>query len=341
MTVMLDPVAPPASGRPASASLDDLLSRATSRTPLVQSDGKSGARLERVEIAGEPYVLKHLSLDEDWVMWVTGDVACRPILVWESGLLEQLPSSLDHAIVACARGDRPGTGALLMRDVGPYLVPEGDAQVSLEQHLQFLDHMAEAHAAFWGWQDDVVLLPLSQRYLVFSPPVLEAAVARCGTASIPAMALDGWRRFRDGAPRAAEVVLSLLYDPSPLVAALERTPQTFIHGDWKMGNLGSHPDGRTILLDWAVSGRGPAAADLGWYLAVNRMRLPHSKEDAIEAYRRSLLRHGIETDGWWERQLGLALLGTLVWIGWQKVLGDADELAWWEARALEGARWLS
>ncbi len=338
---MSDPAAPPASSRTAPASLNDLLSGATSRTPLVQADGFSGARLERVEIGGESYVLKQLSLDEDWIMWVTGDVACRAILVWESDLLERLPSSIDHTIVACARGDRPGTGYLLMRDVGPYLLPEGDAQVPLEQHLRFLDHMAEAHAAFWGWQDTVGLLPLSQRYLIFSPPVLETAVARGGSSPIPAMALDGWRRFRDGAPRAADVVLPLLYDPSPLVAALESTPQTFVHGDWKMGNLGSHPDGRTILLDWALPGRAPAAVDLAWYLALNRMRLPHSKEDAIEAYRRSLLSHGIDTDGWWERQLGLALLGMLVIIGWQKVLGDADELAWWEAWAIEGARWLT
>lgn len=334
MSLMLDRGAP-------SASLDHLLSSTTSCSPLIQSDGKSGAKLERLEIGVESYVLKHLSLDEDWVMQVTGDRACRPIVVWESGLLERLPSSIDHAIVACARGDRPGTGRVLMRDVGPYLVPEGDGLVSLEQHLRFLDHMAEAHAAFWGWQDTVGLLPLKQRYLIFSPPALEAAMARGGSSPIPALALDGWRRFRDGAPRAAEVVLPLLYDPSPLVAALERTPQTFIHGDWKMGNLGSGPDGRTILLDWAIPSRGPAAVDLGWYVAVNRLRLPHSKEDAIEAYRRSLLRHGIETDGWWERQLSLALLGTLVFIGWQKVLGDADELAWWEARAIEGARWLS
>lgn len=330
----------PRGSRGVIRSLDDLLSRASSRVPLVQSDGKSGARLERVEIGGESYVLKHLSLDEDWLMQVTKDVACRPILVWESGLLEQLPPSIDHGIVACARGDRPGTGRVLLRDVGPYLVPEGDAQVSLEQHLRFLDHMAEVHAAFWGWQDSVGLLPFDQRYLIFSPPALEA-VSRGGSSPIPAFALDGWRRFRDGAPRAAEVVLPLLYDPSPLVAALERTPQTFIHGDWKMGNLGSHPDGRTILLDWAIPSRAPATVDLGWYLAVNRMRLPHSKEEAIEAYRTSLVRHGIDTGDWWERQLGLALLGTLVFIGWQKVLGDADELAWWEARAIEGARWLS
>jgi aminoglycoside phosphotransferase (APT) family kinase protein len=39
-----------------------------------------------------------------------------------------------------------------------------------------------------------------------------------------------------------------------LVAAFGETPATLIHGDWKFGNLGAHPDGRTILLDWGGPG---------------------------------------------------------------------------------------
>jgi thiamine kinase-like enzyme len=61
-----------------------------------------------------------------------------------------------------------------------------------------------------------------------------------------------------------------------------------------MGNLGSHPDGRTILLDWAYPGAGPACWDLAWYLALNRSRLPASKEDTIEAFRGSLRAHGAD-----------------------------------------------
>jgi hypothetical protein len=35
------------------------------------------------------------------------------------------------------------------------------------------------------------------------------------------------------------------------------------------------------------------------------------------------------------------LLGTMVQFGWEKALGGpGPELAWWEARALEGVRWL-
>jgi hypothetical protein len=126
-------------------------------------------------------------------------------------------------------------------------------------------------------------------------------------------------------------------DPSLLVDAVADTPWTFLQGDWKMGNLGSHPDGRTILLDWAYPGAGPACCDLGWYLATNRARLPEPKEDAIARFRRALAGRGIDTGGWWDRQLDLCLLGTVVQLGWEKALGDRAELGWWTDRAAEGA----
>lgn len=105
----------------------------------------------------------------------------------------------------------------------------------------------------------------------------------------------------------------------------------------RTGNLGSHPDGRTILIDWAWPGRAPATVDLAWYLAVNCDLLPQSKEETIEAYQGSLERLGIATQAWWETQLELALLGALVQLGWSKT---GDELAWWDERVSRGARFL-
>ena len=123
---------------------------------------------------------------------------------------------------------------------------------------------------------------------------------------------------------------------------MERTPQTFVHGNWKLDNLGTDADGRTVVLDWESSGRGAALSDLAWYLSINCRRLPQSKEAAIEAYRAALERRGIDTAPWWDTQLALCLLGALVQFGWEKALGGYDdELAWWEARAVEGARLLA
>jgi len=145
-------------------------------------------------------------------------------------------------------------------------------------------------------------------------------------------------------------------DPATLLRALERYPQTVIHGDWKMRNLAirREPERRVILLDWAVVGPAPPAVELGWYLSVNCARLPVSKEATTECYKQALkLRLGSRFDeDWWRPQLDLALLGAFVQVGWPKAYNavhaedpaqrarEREELAWWSARAREGARWL-
>ncbi len=333
--------------RPVASSVAELVGPDAVREPLEAADGKTGARLERVLVDGQRYVLKYLHVRDDWSMRATGDLACRPIALWREGWLDQLPDCLDHAMVGAAWDDRPQGrgGAILMRDVGGWLLPEGDHEIPLEQHLRFVDHTAQLHAAFWGRRDTLGLLTLPHRLVIFGPQLAECERALGGSDPVPTRFVpEGWARFGDRAPRAAELVLPLLDDPTPLAAALATTPQTLVHGDLKAGNLGSDADGRTILLDWAVPGVAPPCIDIAWYVCLNRARLPQSKEDALVAYRDALERHGIDTGPWWERQLSLCLLAMLVLFGWEKALGDDDdaatEIAWWQARALEGARWL-
>ena len=121
--------------------------------------------------------------------------------------------------------------------------------------------------------------------------------------------------------------------------ALASTPQTFIHGNFKLDNLGVTPDGRTVLLDWEISGIGACTADLAWYLSINCRRLPQSKEATIDVLPSVPRGHGVEhRRAGGTVDLGLALLGSLVQFGWEKAFsGYDDELQWWEARALEGA----
>ena len=310
---------------------------ATERVPMKTADSKSGAPFERVVIDGEPHVVKYLHVDDDWIQRVTGDLGCLPLEVWRSGILDRVPDGIDHAVVGMAAGlGRDGWGAaLLMRDVGRWLVPEGDDRVSLEQHLGFMDHMAALHAGFWGWEENGRLMPPTHRYLYFNEPNMATELARPEPAAVPQIVVRGWGRFADES-RVAEPVLTLRAAPWPLVDALGALPQTLLHGDWKMGNLGTHPDGRTILIDWATPGRGCVTSELAWYLAINAARLPHSKDESLRAYRAALERHGVDTTDWWDAAVDLALLGALVQFGWEKVLGDRDELAWWEAGAEAG-----
>jgi Phosphotransferase enzyme family len=319
-----------------AASVTELIAGATSRIPVSDGAGKSGARLERLVIDGQPYVLKHLDLAQDWTMRASGCLRGAPLLAWERGLLARLPTCFNQPIVGVCR--LAGGCAVLMRDVTPWLVPVTDEPIGLDQHLRFLRHMAALHAAFWACGAECEVVPVMHRYLELSP-WLSCAEASIGSAHlVPRLVGEGWPRLAEVAPVAAAIVTPLARDPGPLVEALADTPQTFVHSNWKLDNLGTDEDGRTVLLDWEQPGRGAALSDLAWYLAINCRRLPQSKEDSIAAYREALEVQGISTEAWWDRQLALCLLGALVQFGWEKALGGYDEeLAWWETQAIRAA----
>ena len=318
----------------------ELLAGATERTGLAGAPGKSGAVLERVVIDGQGYVLKHLDLTGDWTMRASGCLRGAPLVLWERGILARLPGCLNQPIVGAAP-TRRGC-ALLMRDVTPWLVPATDAPITPGQHAGFLGHMAALHAQFWGCGREVEVVPAMHRYLELSPWMAEAEAAAGSAHLVPQLVAKGWPLLAQVAPAAAAVVTPLARDPGPLVEALAATPQTFVHSNWKLDNLGTDDAGRTVVLDWEQPGRGAALSDLAWYLAINCRRLPQSKEGSIAAYREAIEACGIDTGPWWERQLGLSLLGAMVLFGWEKALGGYDEeLAWWETQAVRATALLN
>jgi thiamine kinase-like enzyme len=147
---------------------------------------------------------------------------------------------------------------------------------------------------------------------------------------VPGLAVQGWEQLPALAPRMAETLFALHEAPAPFLAALAEGPQTLVHGDVKVGNLGSRPDGTTIMIDWALPGSAPPTYDLAHSLALNSARLPEPKEAVIAAYRDALERHGVGTAGWFDDQVTLALLGHMLLLGWEKALGGAGpELDWW------------
>jgi hypothetical protein len=224
-----------------------------------------------------------------------------------------------------------------MRDVGGFLVPPGDTVVPPGQHAGFVTHMATLAAAFWGWAEDIGLTTMTQRLRLFAPGTIAAELTADQVPGTLAAAAAGWPSLAARSPSLSGLARHVHDDPEILTTRLRRLPGTFVHGDWKMGNLGRHPDGRTILLDWALPGAGPACWDLCWYLALNRARLPEPKEAVIARYRSELENHGIATSGWWQEQLDLCLIGIMATFGWEKALGDAAELSWWEAAVTRAA----
>jgi hypothetical protein len=331
-----------------ASELSRMLARAAERTALDGAPGKSGARLERLLIDGEWYVLKRLDLADDWTMRASGCLRGAPLLLWEQGLLARLPDCISQPVVAVAEvapdpARVPSGGCLmLMRDVGRWLVPATDEPIPAGQQEQFLRHMAALHAAFWDGGSELEVIPATHRYLELSPWLAEAEAAVGSAHLVPQLVAKGWPLLAEVAPDAARVVLPLARDPGPLLAALAATPQTLVHSNWKLDNLGTDDAGRTVLLDWEQPGRGAALSDLAWFLAINCRRLPESKEASIACYRAALEDLGVATAGWFDRQLALSLLGALVLFGWEKALGGYDEeLQWWEAEAIRAAELLS
>jgi hypothetical protein len=332
--------APEFAPRKLAGSVDELLDGAERIGSHVPDDARSSAIFERVVIDGERCIVKYVHVDHDFMMRVTGDLGCLPRRVFVSGIVDAVPNGIDHATLGAAPWGRNGWGAaLLMRDVSADLVPIGDDPVREEQHAGFLDAIAALSASLWGWKDTLGLLPHRSRWSFFGTPQLDGERALGFPEAVPKIAYEGWQRFAARVPAdTAAAIDELRRDPAPLSDALLATPQTFLHGDWKMGNLGTGPDGRVILLDWAYPGRGPVCHELAWYLALNRARLPvgHTKESTIDELRAALERHRVDTNGWWDRQLALCLLGATVQFGWEKAYGDDAELGWWVDAAREG-----
>ncbi len=345
------PGAGPTGAGPAVAgpTVAELLATAEIVEPFDDQPGKSGATLFRVRRGDERLVLKYLDPARDWTVRAAGVLGAPVWPLWSRGVLARLPGELLDPTVAVTlerTADRPGwRTAVLMRDVGAALIPSTDEPIPAATNTQLLTHMAAMHAAFWSAGPEIDVVPAMHRYLELSPWTALTEADLGSTALIPELIARGWPLLADVAPAAAAVVTPLARDPGPLVAALEETPQTLVHGCWKLDNLGAldGPAGpRTVVLDWETSGRGSALTDLAWYLAINCRRLPVSKEAAIDTYRAALEAAGVPTGPWWDRQLALCLLGGLVQFGWEKALGGYDaELAWWEEHAVAGARVLA
>lgn len=230
-----------ATGRVVHDSVDDLLDGAERLGSFTPDDARSTAGFERVVVDGARCVLKYVHPDEDFALRALGSEAgSLGLRAWELGLMDSAPHAVDHATLGVARWGRDDAGcAILMRDVSDVLVPVGDSPISEELHLGFLDDLATFSAANWDFDDAFGLLPPHARWEFTGPGPLAVEEALGFPEPVPRIALDGWARFAERAPAAVvDVVESLRRDASPIVAALAHTPDTLLHGDWKLGNLG-------------------------------------------------------------------------------------------------------
>jgi hypothetical protein len=159
--------------------------------------------------------------------------------------------------------------------------------------------------------------------------------------SLAPVLLHGWDLFADVAPPdVADVMHQLTEDSSKLVVELEGRPQTFVHGDLRLHNLGLSDD-RVVLYDWELAGTGPGAVDLAWYVIISASRIDATRDDVIDDYKR------IAGDRFDPVAWDLACIGALARLGWNKaidIVENPDEsvraqeradLDWWIGRVRE------
>jgi hypothetical protein len=306
------------------------------------------------------YIVKRTAPAWDIIMRVTGDTACREMLVWQRGLLDRLPPEVGHTVVA---GAVDGDGwALLLRDIGDLMHPcqrwpsDGWAPLSQPELLVFLDGLAALHERYWKdaalLETALGLCELSALYASFSPAV--AAREAGSPHALITILREGWRQFeREAAPDLVRLVQGLQADTRPLHDALRRYPWTLVHADPSCKNFGITlaPDPQIILFDWQLVTRAPPAVDLAFFLSLFSAVLPVSYDEAIDQYRdRLAARLGRRFDDrWWRPQLDAALLGQFLRFGgllcWRMTHHEdvavrehyRSVLDWWSPRVLAGA----
>ena len=98
-------------------SIRELVEQAE-RQPLADSDGKSGATLERAVLAdGRTVIVKKFNPEADLVMRLSEDTRGREVELWENGIFDRLPADVGHAVIGGWFGE-DGLGVLVMRDLG-------------------------------------------------------------------------------------------------------------------------------------------------------------------------------------------------------------------------------
>lgn len=322
-------------------------------------DGWSGSSLSLIDRGDRRFVLKRTSAELDWIVRATRDDELRE--AWFASALASVGPDGAWIRLASpylgAAADGEGA-AILMADLSEELIawerPSGEPAVPSSLLTSVLTAAARLHLIGQRvpTQGSVPWCPLPERLGLLARPAAEGY--RAAGNPVGERFLAGWDAFdRRGSAAARRLVHDLASDPTPLVAALGRLPSTMLHGDLKLSNVASMPDG-IAFIDWQMAILAPVAVELGWLLVSNVAQLAESPEAILERYRSiaeaTADEYGLDPGiGDWDAQVDLAILVGLLLRGWRKGLdaeagltlptavAATDDLAWWGDRAVEAA----
>jgi hypothetical protein len=322
-------VAPQLAGAEAPALFERLM--VNRREPLV-STGWSGNRLERLRTAdGRTLIAKRIEPSSDWIGRNSRDRG-REGLLYTEGLFERM-SGIDPAVVAAeAEGN---AWWVVMRDVSDRLL-DPDSPISREQNRIVMRAANSMWEEFWG-ERHPFLCDLAARIAITAPAVAERE--RGAMDLLPKQFEAAWEALAEAIDDdVAEPLLTLLDDPSPLVAELDSRGSTLLHGDIRDEQIG-FGDRTLIALDWGLATQGHPVVDLAWYMVHDLWRIEATHDEVVEDFRRA---RGDHDDPRAVDLLGL--LGLLMY-GWIFGIGAVihtdpaerrwarEELSWWVPRA--------
>jgi hypothetical protein len=308
------------------------LATAVERTVLEDHDGRSGASLERLRLPdGTRLVVKRTFAPTDLTMRLSGDDVGRELALWETGVLDRLPSGVGHAV---AGGWRDGDEVVVvMRDLGDAVI-SWETPIGRTECRRLFTAAASLHAAFAGRPVDG-LCPLERRLSLFAPRTLRTVNA--GEHPLVDAALAGWDRFADVvAADVVDAVSAVHEDAGPLADALAARGTTLVHGDLWLVNAAFEGDG-VVLLDWGLATEAPGAFDFATFL-MGASHVPVDRDELLDDMQ------AVNGDRHDEQALRLALFASLADLGWNKALDatsndetlrahESAELGWWVDQA--------
>ena len=300
---------------------------------VLASRGWSGNAIERVVLAdGRVLIAKRIVPGADWLGRASGDPG-REGLLFTSGVLDRLPDSIDHAMVAAAQdGD---AWWLVMRDVSDELLDD-QGIVPREANRRLLAAVNQMWETFWGERVEF-LTPQVVRLHMAAPSI--GRRERDGIDLLPKQLEVTWEAFAEAvAPDVAGAVLALLEDPAPIAAALDACGTTLLHGDIRDEQIGL-AGSRVVLLDWGIATQGHPVVDYAWHLMHSAWRIDATRDQLWDDFRAA---RGERDD---PLAVELGMIAGLVMYGW--ILGHSavihpdpaerswarDELDWWVPRA--------
>jgi hypothetical protein len=227
-------------------------------------------------------IIKFPNLDGDW------GTRNREIPVFAKeakiyGLLSESPKFAIPKLFGSYEGHSPSHVVLVIEDLSPATTGSQLAGCSVKDATTILGQLAGIHEHFWGAQN-----------LPENPPGEQIAKVASGGFNTGMEILTS--RKQD---QISKTIDSYQWLGSNLASMFEHRrgkPSTLIHGDFHAENIlfTSDPLRPTVLIDWQLSSRGPAAHDVSHFLVGNLSVSDRqsSEGDLLQGYYEQLTRAG-------------------------------------------------